>query len=184
MRRPAAISTRSAATAEAVGNAPAPRPSSTTRPTKSPSATTALNTPSTAAIGVAARHHAGMDALFEPVLGQPGDPQQLDAEAEFVGELDVEPRDVADALGVHAVGVDRPAEREARQDRQLVGGVDPVDVEARIGLGIAELLRLGQHLGEFAPALAHRRQDVVRGAVEDAVDARQRGCRRGSRAMS
>ena len=51
-------------------------------------------------------------------------------------------------------------------------GVDAVDVEARIGLGIAELLRLGQHLGEFAPALAHRRQDVVRGAVEDAVNPR------------
>ena len=130
------------------------------------------------------RHHARMHALFEPVLGQPGDPEQLDAEAELVGEVDIEPRDVADALGINAVGVDRPAEREARQDRQLVRGVDAVDVEARIGLGIAELLRLGQHLGEFAPALAHRRQDVVRCAVEDAVDRATRGCRRGSRAMS
>ena len=46
-----AISIRSATTAEAVGPAPAPRPSSITRPTKSPSATTALNTPSTRAIG-------------------------------------------------------------------------------------------------------------------------------------
>ena len=31
-----------------------------------------------------------------------------------------------------------------------MGGVDAVDVEARIGLGIAELLRLGQHVGELA----------------------------------
>ena len=38
----------------AVGPAPAPRPSSITRPTASPSATTALNTPSTRAIGAAA----------------------------------------------------------------------------------------------------------------------------------
>ena len=51
--------------------------------------------------------------------------------------------------------------------------IDAVDVEARIGLGIAELLRLGQHFGEFVRALAHRRQDVVRGAVQDAVDALQ-----------
>ena len=98
-------------------------------------------------------------------------PKQLDAIAQLLGELDVEPGDVADALGVDAGEIDRPAEPDARQDRELVRGVDPVDVKARIGLGIAELLRLGQHLGEFAAALAHRRQDVVRGAVQDAVDA-------------
>ena len=40
-----------------------------------------------------------------------------------------------------------------------------------VGLGVAELLRLGQHLGELAAALAHHREDVVAGAVEDAGDA-------------
>ena len=113
-----------------------------------------------------------MDALFEPVLGQAGDAEQLDAEAQLVREADIEPRDVTDALGINAVGVDRSAEGEARQDRQLVRGIDAVDVEARISLGITELLRLGQHLGEFPPAVAHCRQDVVRCAVEDAVDPR------------
>ncbi len=40
-----------------------------------------------------------------------------------------------------------------------------------IGLGIALRLRLLQHVGE-GPALAlHQRQDVIAGAVEDAVDA-------------
>ncbi len=125
-----------------------------------------------------------MDALLEPILGQPRDAEQLDAIAELLGEIDVEPRDVADAFGVDAGEIDRPAKADARQDRELVGGVDAVDVEARIGLGIAELLRLGQHLGEFAPALAHRRQDVVRGAVEDAVDAFAAGCRQAPRAVS
>ncbi len=149
--RPAAMSTRSAATEEAVGKAPAPRPSSTTRPTKSPSATTALNTPSTAAIGVAARHHARVDALFEPVLGQARDAEQLDAIAELLGEIDVEPRDVADALGVDAGEIDRPAERDARQDRQLVRGVDAVDVEARIGFGVAELLRFASTSANSRP---------------------------------
>ena len=102
--------------------------------------------------------------------------------AELLGEIDVEPRDVADALGIDAGEIDRPAEGDAGEDRQLVRGIDAVDVEARIGLGVAELLRLGEHLGELAAALAHRRQDVVRGAVEDAVDARDSGCRRGFRA--
>ena len=70
-----------------------------------------------------------------------------------------------------ASNVDRPAERQRRQDRQLVRGIDAVDVEARVGLGVAQLLRLGQHLGELAAALAHRGQDVVAGAVQDAGDA-------------
>ena len=52
-----------------------------------------------------------------------------------------------------------------------MGGVDAVDVEARVGLGVAQRLRLGQDVAEVAAALAHRGQDVVRGAVEDAVDA-------------
>src|SRR5947208_1681271 len=120
-----------------------------------------------------ARHHAGMDALFEPVIGQPRNAEQLDAVAEFLGEIDVEPRDVADPLGIDAAEIDRAAKGDAREDRELVRGIDTVDVEAWIGFGITELLRLGEDLGKFAAGLAHRRQDVVRGAVEDAVDARQ-----------
>src|SRR3546814_2922931 len=48
---PRAMSMRSATTAEAVGPAPAPRPSYIMLSTKSQSATTALNTPETLAIG-------------------------------------------------------------------------------------------------------------------------------------
>jgi hypothetical protein len=119
------------------------------------------------------RHHARMDALLEPVLCQPRDAEQLDAVAELFGEVDVEPRNVPDALRVDPVEIDRAAETDTSQDRQLVRGIDAVDVEARIGFGIAELLRFRQDLGEFVRALAHRRQDVVRGAVQDAVDALQ-----------
>ena len=50
-------------------------------------------------------------------------------------------------------------------------GIDAVDVEGRIGFGVAELLRFGEHLVEAAPGLAHGGQDVVAGAVQDAVDA-------------
>ena len=39
-----------------------------------------------------------------------------------------------------------------------------------IGLGVAQLLRVGQNLGEFAAAFAHLGQDVVAGAVQDAGD--------------
>src|SRR6185312_11934318 len=57
---------------------------------------------------------------------------------------------------------------------KLMRGIDAVDIDARIGLGIAEALRLLEHLGEGPAALAHRRQDIVAGAVEDAVDAAHR----------
>src|SRR3546814_6052852 len=74
------------------------------------------------------------------------------------------------------------AERQRREDRQLVRRVDAVDVEAGIGLGIAEPLRLGEHAGEVLPRVRaalraglgiarHLRQNIVAGAVEDAVDA-------------
>ena len=49
--------------------------------------------------------------------------------------------------------------------------IDAVDVEAGIGLGIAEPLRLRQHVVEIPTALAHGGQDVIAGAVQDPVDA-------------
>ena len=45
------------------------------------------------------------------------------------------------------------AEGDLRQDGQLVGGVGAVDVERRVGLGVAALLGLGQGVG-VAPAAA------------------------------
>src|SRR3546814_20705344 len=88
---------------------------------------------------------------------------------------DVEGGDVADTLGVHRIRVEARAERETGEDRQLVRGIDAVDVEGRVGLGVAELLRLGQHVLEGPPRFAHRREDVVAGAVPDAVDAGPEG---------
>ena len=79
-------------------------------------------------------------------------------------------------LDVHGVEIDRAAEHHAGEDRELVRGVDPVDIGGGIGLRVAELLRLLQH-GPELPRLAglhglvHRRHDVVAGAVQDAVDA-------------
>src|SRR5205823_2177115 len=77
------------------------------------------------------RHHAGVNALLEAVLGQPRDAQQLDAVAQLFGKVDVEPRNVPDPFRVDPVEIDRAAETHARQDRQLVRGIYAVDVEAR-----------------------------------------------------
>ena len=84
---------------------------------------------------------------------------------------------MADTLDVHGAEVDRAAEHDAGEDRELVGPPSmPSDVGGGIGLRVAELLRLLQHGVEIARLagshrLVHRGHDVVAGAVQDAVDA-------------
>src|SRR6185437_2890495 len=111
-----------------------------------------------------------MDALLQSMLSWPGQAEQLDAVAEILREGDIERGDVADALDVDAGEVHLAAEAHRREQRELMRGVDAVDIEARIGLGIAEALRLFQHRSEAAARRAHLRQDVVAGAVEDAAN--------------
>ena len=118
-------------------------------PTKSPSATTALNTPSTCGDRRRRRAPCRDGRAARCRSRSPGDAEQLDAVAELVGERDVERRDVADALDIDARR-NRPRQPKASagQDGELVRGIDAVDVEARVGLGVAQRLRLGQHVGE------------------------------------
>ena len=73
---------------------------------------------------------------------------------------------IATAREIHP----RP-ERDRRQQRQLVARVDPAHVEARIGLQVAELLALLEHLVVAQARALHPRQDVVAGAVHHAHDA-------------
>ena len=79
-----------------------------------------------------------MHALLEPVRRHPRHAQELDPVAELVGEGDVHRRDVADALDVDRVEARPAAEGQRRQQRQLVRGVDAVDVEGGVGLGVAQ----------------------------------------------
>ncbi len=81
------------------------------------------------------RHHAGMHALLDAVTRLARQAQELYAEAQLLGELDVHGADVADAFDMHAGEVDLGAERGARQHGELVRGIDAVDVEAGVGLG-------------------------------------------------
>ena len=92
---------------------PAPPPWNTTRPTKSPSATTALNTPSTAAIGVARGTMQGWTRCSSPSSVSRAMPSSLMRIAELFREVDVEPRDVTDPLGVDPVE-NRPVGRKRR----------------------------------------------------------------------
>ena len=78
-------------------------------------------------------------------------------------------RDVADAFDVDFFRVHPETVRERGQDPDLVRGVVAVNVQVRRRLGVTELLRVGQHVGEFRAFEFHARQDVIAGAVDDAV---------------
>ena len=77
-----------------------------------------------------------------------------------------------DALHVDRVGVDLGLESEARQDRELVGGVEALDVESRIGLRIAQALGVREAFLEGQAFELHARKDVIAGAVQNSVKAR------------
>ena len=114
-----------------------------------------------------------MHALLDAGLGLHRDAEQLDAIAEFVGGREIGRRDRGDALDIDRVRIDLGAECDRGEDRKLLRGVEAFDIEGRIGLGIAQPLRVLQAFGEGQLLLLHAGQDVIAGAVQNAVDARE-----------
>ena len=112
-----------------------------------------------------------MHALLDAVGRALRDAEQLDAEAEFVGRLDVGERHALDALDVDGLGRDARAEGERREDRELVRRVEAADVERRVGLGVAEPSAPPSDILEGQLFALHAREDVIAGAVENAIDA-------------
>ena len=75
-----------------------------------------------------------------------------------------------DALAVHRLERHGGVEGEAREDRRLLRGVVALDIGGRVGLGVAEPLRVGEHVAELGALGVHAVEDVVRRAVDDAHD--------------
>ena len=108
--------------------------------------------------------HAQFDAIFTAL----GDTEQLDAVAELFSVLDVGSFELGDALDVSLVELDRDTEGDGGNQRCLVRGVDPFDIESRIGFGIAEALGFLEHVVEGQALVAHFGQDEIGRAVDDA----------------
>src|SRR5690606_7085198 len=85
--------------------------------------------------------------------------------------LDVGGRDVADPLDGDVVDAHPGVEGEGGEDGDLRGGVVAVDVRRRVGLRVAQGLRVGERLAEADAAGGHLVEDEVRRAVDDADDA-------------
>src|SRR5437879_3495659 len=62
--------------------------------------------------------------------------------------------------------------RERSQDTDFVEGVVAVDVQRRFGLGVTLALGFLEHRIEFGALAFHAREDVIAGAVDDAVKVR------------
>ena len=115
--------------------------------------------PADAGERVRARHHRRVHADDDARSSSDelGDGEQLDDEAHLARGRDVVRRDVGDALAVHVVERHAGVEREPGEDRGLRGGVVALDVGGRVGLGVAERLRLGEHVGVVGAVLVHLR---------------------------
>ncbi len=66
--------------------------------------------------------------------------------------------------------VDPAAPGQAREQHQLVGGIEALDIADRIGLGVAAGLCLREDVGILTRVRSHGAEDVVGGAVQDAPD--------------
>ena len=87
-----------------------------------------------------------MYAHRQAALAALGGADQLQPQAQLARVLEVVGVQVLDALVAHVVEVHRRPERQTRQDRHLGGGVAAGDIVARVGLGVADALRLGERL--------------------------------------
>ena len=106
-----------------------------------------------------------------PRVGQQLGPRHLpDDAAEPPGVGEVDGGDRGDRLDRNVVDPHHAAEADAGEDRQLGRGVVPVDVVGRVRLGVSEALRLRQRVRERQARALHAGQDVVAGAVQDALD--------------
>ena len=61
-------------------------------------------------------------------------------------------------------------EGDGGEDGELGGRIVAVDVGGGVGLGVAQALRVGEHLLEAQALRVHARKNVVRGPVHDAGD--------------
>ena len=167
------MSRMSLATAEAVARPPAPGPTSSRLPQKSASMATRVGDARHLGDRRVLRHHRRVHARLDAALGARRDAEQLDAIAHVLGRLDVGLGDRLDALDVDLVEGELGAEGEAGQDARACARCRSRRCRT------SDRPRRSR-----APALpsARRRtsgarsaivgEDVIAGAVEDAVDAR------------
>ena len=98
------------------------------------------------------------------------DCEQFNLVSELIGELDFVKGDFRNSFDVNRIHAEPVAVRERSGDGGLVGGIESVDVERRIGFGVTELLGIRENLFEVRLIAFHARENIVAGSVENAVN--------------
>ena len=111
-----------------------------------------------------------LHAHVEPFVDERRRAHQPDRHSELARGLDVLRSHRLDALAQHVVGRDARAEGDCREDGHLRRGIGARHILGRVGLGVAEPLRLCQRLAVVGARL-HARQDEIRRSVHDAEHA-------------
>ena len=104
---------------------------------------------------MAGRHQHWMNALKQPVFAIFRYTDQTDAISQRCGFTDVRSADITDTGYIHAIEVDLRTKGKAGENRKFVCGIDAVDIESRVGLGITQRLSFGQNVVEIAIILLH-----------------------------
>ena len=95
---------------------------------------------------MAARDVHRRDAGFDAVVRPAGEGDEFQPPAAFGREREVGRPDAGDAAAGDGGASDRTTERRRRENREFVGGIEPLDVVARIGFREPAPLRFGQRL--------------------------------------
>ena len=119
---------------------------------------------------MADRDKARLNALHQSAVDRLSPANQPHTKAKRLGLSDITGKDITNSDRFDRVKIEARAERQRSQNRQLVRGIDPVDIKRRVSFGIAKRLRIGEHRAKIARFGFHRGQDVIAGAVENAVD--------------
>lgn len=112
----------------------------------------------------------GTDGDEEALGGGFSGADEADGAADLGGVAEVDGGNGADAGSGNVGGRQLDAEREGGEEGEFGAGIEAVDVGGGVGFGVAEALGFGENGVEFAVILLDFAEDVVTGAVEDAVE--------------
>ncbi|MBA7694283.1 hypothetical protein ES703_102890 [subsurface metagenome] len=109
----------------------------------------------------------GFDRIFT-LLGYG---QQLYRETQFAGIAEVAAGESRNTFTVNILRAHLSLKGQRSQDSQFIIGIYPFDVVFRVGLGIAQFLRLLESRGKVHALPGHHGEDIIGGAVDDGEDA-------------
>lgn len=120
---------------------------------------------------MAQRHQRGLGAyLNEALVIRADDGEELDRVAETASELEISDVDLVHALNMDAALGNPKAVAEGGEDDGFVRRIPAAHVQGGVSLRVAFFLSLAKGISIAQSCLTHAGQDVIAGAIDDAVN--------------